>query len=109
MEFARQVRDAIVAPRSRALMSALAAGGHGGELADIGHRYWAGRLAAVRPLVERAVAAGELPADVDPDAFVVRVVGPIRFSVFGPGSAVDDAFVEQCVEVALAGTARVST
>ena len=47
-----------------------------------------------------------VPADIDPDAFVARVVGPIWFSVFGPGSAVDDAFVERCVDVALAGTVR---
>jgi AcrR family transcriptional regulator len=101
--FARQVRDAIVAPASRALVSALAAGGLDGELAGIGVRYWAARLDAVRPLVERAVARGELPPGVDADALVVRVVGPLWFGVFGPGTAVDDRFVEGCVDVVLAG------
>jgi AcrR family transcriptional regulator len=102
--FARQVRDALLAPASRAVLSALAAGPHRPELAEVGRRYWTGRLAAVRPLVERAVARGELPADVDPDAFVVRVLGPVWFAVFGPGLAVDDAFVERCVDVALVGS-----
>jgi AcrR family transcriptional regulator len=104
--FARQVRDAIVSPTSRALMSTLVASGQHHELADLGRRYWAGRLAAVRPLVERAIERGELPAELDPDPFVVRIVGPIWFSVFGPGIDVDDGFVEHCVDVVLAGTAR---
>lgn len=105
--FARQVRDAIVAPSSRALMSALAVGGgRPGELADVGQRYWTSRFAAVRPVIERAIGRGELPADVDADGLVVRIVGPVWFSVFGPGTVVDDAFVEQCVDVVLAGTAR---
>jgi AcrR family transcriptional regulator len=104
--FARQVRDAILAPTSRALMSALSAGGHHRELAEIGRRYWAGRLAAVRPLVERAVQRGELPADVDPDTVIARIVGPIWFAVSGPGLAVDDDFVAGCVDTVLAGTTR---
>ena len=104
--FARQVRDAIVAPANRALMSTLATGGSDGELAELARRYWAARFARARPMVERAVARGELAADVDPDTLVVRVVGPVWFGVFGPGTAVDDAFVDGCVEIVLAGTAR---
>ncbi|MCO1659954.1 TetR/AcrR family transcriptional regulator [Pseudonocardia humida] len=102
--FARQVRDAILAPTSRALMSALSAGRHHRELAEIGRRYWADRLAAVRPLIERAVQRGELPADADPDVVVTRIVGPIWFAVSGPGLAVDDDFVAGCVDTVLAGT-----
>ncbi|MEV0824899.1 TetR/AcrR family transcriptional regulator [Nonomuraea rubra] len=104
--FALRVRDAIVAPSSRGLMTALAAGGIHDELADVGHRYWAGRFAAVRPLVERAVERGELPAGTDPDTLVIRIVGPIWFGVFGPGRKVGDGFVEGCVDVVLAGTAK---
>ncbi len=104
--FARRVRDAIVAPTSRALMAALAAGSHHEELAGIGQHYWAGRLAAARPLVERAVERGALPSGLDPDTVIVRIVGPIWFGVFGPGIDVDDGFVADCVDTVLAGTAR---
>ncbi|HZG91134.1 MAG TPA: TetR/AcrR family transcriptional regulator [Pseudonocardia sp.] len=103
--FAGRVRDAIVAPTSRALMSALAAGNHQGELAGIGRRYWADRLAAARPLVERAVERGALPPGLDPDAVIVRIVGPIWFGVFGPGIDVDDEFVAGCVDTVLTGAA----
>lgn len=102
--FARQVRDALVAPANGALMSTLAAGGRDSSLAELGRRYWAARFARARPMVERAVARGELAADVDADALIVRVVGPVWFGVFGPRTVVDDAFVEDCVEIVLAGT-----
>ncbi|MBM7790308.1 TetR/AcrR family transcriptional regulator [Tenggerimyces flavus] len=100
---ARQVRDAIIAPASRALMSALAGGRHHPELQDIGHRFWAGRFAAVRPVIDRAIDRGELPADVNHDAVLSHVLGPIWFRVFGPGHDVDDTFVESCVDLVLTG------
>jgi len=103
--FARQVRDAVVAPANRALLSTLAGGGRDGALVELGRRYWAARFARARPMVERAVARGELAGDVDADTLIVRVVGPVWFGVFGPGTNVDDAFVEGCVDVVLAGSA----
>lgn len=102
--FTRQVRDALVAPANRALLSTLAAGGHDSALAELGRGYWEARFARARPIVERAVGRGELAADVDPDALIVRVVGPVWFAVFGPGTVVDDRFVEECVGIVLAGT-----
>ncbi|MFD9950807.1 TetR/AcrR family transcriptional regulator [Nonomuraea sp. NPDC059023] len=101
---ARQVRDVIVHPASRTLMAALAAGRHHDAMAEVGHHYWRHRYAAVRPILERAVSRGELPATVDADTLITRIVGPIWFSVFGPGFEVDDTFVDGCVDVALNGT-----
>ncbi|MFI6503904.1 TetR-like C-terminal domain-containing protein [Nonomuraea typhae] len=72
---------------------------------EVGHRYWRHSCAAVRPILERAVSRGELSATVDGDALITRIVGPIWFSVFGPGFDVDDAFVDACVDVVLNGTA----
>ncbi|MEV0824677.1 TetR-like C-terminal domain-containing protein [Nonomuraea rubra] len=40
--FALRVRDALVAPGSGGLMTALSAGGVHEELADVGRRYWKG-------------------------------------------------------------------
>lgn len=100
---ALQVRDAVVAPATRALMSALAAGQHAAELHDVGAAFWAGRLAAVRPIIERAVQRQQLPVDVDPDALIVRIVGPIWFAVFGPDRPVNDRTVTETVDIVLAG------
>ena len=104
---ALRVRDAVVSPGTRALMTALAAG-HDDDLAGIGRGFWEDRLAAARPIVERAVARGELPRDSNADELIVRVVGPIWFAVFGPGHAVDDAFVTRTVDIVIDGgtTAR---
>lgn len=101
---ALRVRDAVVAPSTRALMTAMAAAAHHAELEAVGRGFWAQRLAAARPIVERAVARGELAADVDPDDLIIRVVGPIWFAVFGPQRTPDDAFVARNVDVALAGS-----
>lgn len=104
--FALQVRDALVTPMSRALMAALAGGRHHEELESLGRLFWAARLGAARPLVERAVQRGEVPATVDADDLILRIVGPIWLSVLGPGRPVPDTFVEATVNVVLAGTAR---
>jgi AcrR family transcriptional regulator len=104
---ALSVRDAIVAPSTRALMTALAAG-RDNDLDDVGRGFWEARLAAARPIVERAVARGELPPDSDADDVIVRVVGPIWFAAFGPGRPVDDAFVTRTVDVVIDGSATFS-
>jgi AcrR family transcriptional regulator len=101
---ALRVRDAVVAPSTRALMTALAAAAHHPELETVGRRFWSERLAAATPVVERAVERGELPAGVDADDLIIRVVGPIWFAVFGPQRTPDDAFVARTVDVVLAGS-----
>jgi AcrR family transcriptional regulator len=100
---ALRVRDAVVAPSTRVLMTALAAGREGDDLAGVGRDFWEHRLAAARPIVERAVARGELPRDSEPDELIVRVVGPIWFAVFGPGHPVDDAFVVRTIDIVIRG------
>lgn len=100
---ALQIRDAVIAPATRALMGALATGRHATELEEVGSAFWSGRLHAVRPIVDRAVERRELPADVDPDRLIERIVGPIWFAVFGPGTPVEDATVTDTVDIVLAG------
>lgn len=103
---ALQVRDAITAPASRALMTAMAGGHHHDELRTITQGFWASRFAATRPILDRAIARGEVPSEIDFDALLTRLVGPIWFSVFGPGRDPDDVFVRECVDIVLAGTRR---
>lgn len=102
--FALRVRDALVAPTSQALLSALAGGSHHERLDDVGRRFWAERLAAARPIVERASARGEATHDVAADDLVLRIVGPLWLGVMGPGRPLSDAFVEQTVHIVLRGT-----
>jgi hypothetical protein len=46
-----------------------------------GARFWRTRLTAVRRVVERGIARGELPAGTDPDELIMQIVGPIWFAV----------------------------
>lgn len=105
LALALRVRDAVTNEASRRLMAALAAGAHD-QLAALSERFWAARLGAARPIIDRAIARDELPPDVDPDDLVVRVVGPIWFAVFGPGRHPDDDFVATTVSTVLAGYQR---
>lgn len=101
---ALRVRDTVIAPSFRAVMTALAAGGQHPELEEVGRGFWAARLAAARPIVDRAVDRGELDPGTDADDLIIRVVGPIWFAVFGPQRTPDDAFVARTVDVALGGS-----
>lgn len=101
---ALQVRDAITAPASRALMAAMAGGQLHDELRTITHAFWARRFAAARPILDRAIARGEVASTIDFDVLITRVVGPIWFSIVGTGRVPDDASVRGCVDVVLAGT-----
>ncbi len=87
-------------------MAAMAVGRHHDEVRAITQDFWSRRFTAARPLLDRAVARGEVPSGVDFDAMLMRIVGPIWFSAFGPHREPDDAFVRECVDVVLAGTRR---
>lgn len=56
--------------------------------------------------LDRAVARGELPADLDTDAAVDQLVGPIYHRVLVSGDAVNDAFVDGVVDGFLRQHAR---
>ncbi|MCA2216677.1 TetR/AcrR family transcriptional regulator [Jidongwangia harbinensis] len=47
------------------------------EVRALLHRFWAVRLSQVRPIVERALARGELPAGTDPDEVFKHLCAPL--------------------------------
>lgn len=101
-ELARRVRDVLMVPETRKIISALVAGSHHEPIDTIRGRYWKQRFAAARTIVARAVERGEIGSKVDADALLVRIVGPVWFAVFGPGLPVGDAFLDDIVDSVLA-------
>ena len=86
--------------RSRSLVAAAASTP---ELALAMHAFWAGRLAATEPIVERAIARGELPATADPNTIIEGLIGPLWIRLLLTGEPVDEAFADRVAELVSAG------
>jgi AcrR family transcriptional regulator len=102
--FALEVREALAAPVSRAIVAALAGSSAAPELREVARRFWTARFAATRQIIERAVDRGEVPADTDPRLVVEALGGPIWFRTFVVGDRADDRFVDRLVDLVIAGT-----
>lgn len=57
----------------------------------------------VRTIVERAQARGELPVDLDMRVVIGTIVGPIVFRKIVQRLPIDEAYVHDCLEVAISG------
>ncbi len=88
------------ARRSRSIVAAAASSD---ELATGVHAFWADRLALCAPIVERAVARGEVSAGVDPDLIIETLVGPIWLRLLVTGEAIDDDLTDHLARLVEAG------
>ena len=61
-----------------------------------------------RTLLQRGIARGELPADLDLDKGLAELVGPVYYRVLVTGEPVDPAFTDSLVTSFLAANAIVS-
>lgn len=75
------------------------------ELAEVGRQYWATRFALAGVIVSRAVERGELPAATDPERVIELVLGPLYLRLLVTGSPLDHEYVEDLVDLVLAGAA----
>lgn len=92
-------------PSADVAVAALAASVRRPELADVAQRFFADRLARERPVFDRAVARGELPADVDPMTVMDMIAGAIWLRAVFRRQPVDDAFLRDVTAMALHGAA----
>ncbi|MGK8556214.1 TetR/AcrR family transcriptional regulator [Nocardia gipuzkoensis] len=61
-------------------------------------RFWTARFEGSAPIVERAIARGELPGDTDPLEFNEVAIAPVYLRILVTGEPVDDCFIHRCVE-----------
>jgi hypothetical protein len=67
------------------------------------HRYWQERFDLLTVIFERAIARGELPAELDPQLVLETVIGAIYLRLFFTGKSLDRLVVEQVVDLVLDG------
>lgn len=83
------------------------------EVRDFLHGFWAKRFAQVRPIVERAVARGELPAGTDADEVIKHAGAPLYYRLLVTAEPVTtevaDRAADSAVAAARAGVFRVRT
>lgn len=76
--------------RSRSIVAAAA---HSDEMATALHEFMRRRIDLCAPVVSRAIARDELPADADANHVIEAAVGPIWFRLLLTGEPVDEEFV----------------
>jgi AcrR family transcriptional regulator len=78
--WARSILRTLTGPVSGALVRAVFGGaGDSPPVTELRHRFWLIRAALVRPVVERAVQRGQLPAGTDADEVIKHVGAPLYY------------------------------
>jgi AcrR family transcriptional regulator len=78
--WARSILRTLTGPASGALVRAVFGGaGDSSAVNDLLHRFWLARSTLVRPVVERAVQRGQLPAGTDADEVIKHVGAPLYY------------------------------
>jgi AcrR family transcriptional regulator len=65
--------------------------------------FWGGRLEALRPVVERGIARGELRPDTDPALVLETVIAPLHGRLLLTGEPIDEELGERLVDLVLNG------
>lgn len=90
-------------PLADLLPSVIAAARRDRRLAELHRRLIDSRHEAVRQVVRRGIARGELPPDTDPNLVVDLLGGPLFYRGLVAGRRLDRGFARQVVEVVLKG------
>jgi len=70
----------------------------GGAAPQHADRFWQGRVAQVRPIIEAAIERGELAPDVDVEEVFAFAAGAIHFRMLVIGKKVDARIVDRIVD-----------
>jgi AcrR family transcriptional regulator len=102
--FARTLAAGLRAPGSRRLVAELTlASAQRPELADAFTRLYTQRRTAAMATIQRAQAAGELRASVDPDLLIDQLSGALHYRMLLRGEGPTDAYAERLVDAILEG------
>lgn len=84
--------------QGRGIMQAVFIQRSSADIASAVQAYWTRRFDAVAEIVRRAVARGELSADVPEDLIIEMAASPLYFRLFITWRGVDDAYLDQIVD-----------
>jgi hypothetical protein len=86
-------------PAGRVLLALIGEAQHDAEMASTFHaRYLDPQRRAELVMLERGVASGELPADLDLDAALDSLSGPVLYRALVTGESVPAAFTDRLVD-----------
>ena len=104
--FANEVTGYLATPLGRTLVRAMAVADDDATLAAGRAEFWQSRLDLARAMIDRAVARGELPADIDPATVLELVIAPLHFRALLTRQPVDEQTIDHLIDVLLNGLAR---
>jgi AcrR family transcriptional regulator len=100
---ARAVHGVLSAPQGAAITRSLVVGGLSSpEIASLMSQFWAGRLAAISLIVDRATGRGELPPATDPAALMHAVAAPLYYELLVTRAPVTERDADRSAAAALA-------
>jgi AcrR family transcriptional regulator len=103
LQLLRDLTELLSEKPVRALLSAMLADTTAdAELSRQRTRYWHERFSLAAPIVERAVARGELPAAVATQELIEAAAAAVHMRALVTGGALDEAFLERHVDRTLA-------
>jgi AcrR family transcriptional regulator len=73
---------------------------------DARQAFWAGRIEALRPVVERGIARGELRPDTDAGLLLETLIAPLHGRLLLTGEPVDEQLGERIVDLVLQGACQ---
>ena len=91
------------ARRSRSIVAAAAASS---DVAASLNAFWAERLSLTRPIVERAIARGEIPPSTDPNLIVEALVGPLWMRLLLTGEPINSKIADHLATLVATGAGR---
>ena len=100
---ARAVLAILTSRDGAATVRALVAGAQSSPaVGQVVRRFWATRFAHVRPIVDRAVARGQLPRGTDPDELLRYLAAPLFHRLLVTAEPLTPATADQAATVVLA-------
>jgi AcrR family transcriptional regulator len=94
------------ARRSRSIVVAAA---NSDDLARDVRSFWVGRLTATAPIVERAIARGELAPQTDATLLIETLIGPIWLRLLLTGEPIHDDLADRVAELVADGAIHRTT
>jgi AcrR family transcriptional regulator len=76
------------------------------EVATAARDFWDARFQAANEIIRRAVARGEVEANVNADLIIESLIGPLYLRVLVTQEPLDDAFVEELSTLVASAAAR---
>jgi len=103
LALARAVQAVLADPAGAPVTRALVVGGLSSpEIAGVMSQFWAGRLAAISVIVDRATGRGELPPGTDPAALMHALAAPLYYELLVTRVPVTERDADRSAAAALA-------